>query len=96
MSVPDCKLCVLCCARVCYCLQDYEDDFEVCDGDNDDLAREPESGETAEELPLARRREIQEIQKAIHAENERVGELSSKLFEKQGRTERGRGPGPGT
>ncbi|XP_061054995.1 cytoplasmic dynein 2 intermediate chain 1 isoform X2 [Eubalaena glacialis] len=74
--------------------EDYEDDFEACDGDDDDLAREPESGETAEELPLARRREIQEIQKAIHAENERVGELSSKLFEKQGRTERGRGPGP--
>ncbi|XP_036720041.1 cytoplasmic dynein 2 intermediate chain 1 isoform X1 [Balaenoptera musculus] len=74
--------------------EDYEDDFEVCDGDDDDLAREPELGETAEELPLARRREIQEIQKAIHAENERVGELSSKLFEKQGRTERGRGPGP--
>ncbi|KAM9078255.1 cytoplasmic dynein 2 intermediate chain 1 isoform 1-T1 [Megaptera novaeangliae] len=74
--------------------EDYEDDFEVCDGDDDDVAREPESGETAEELPLARRREIQEIQKAIHAENERVGELSSKLFEEQGRTERGRGPGP--
>ncbi|XP_022431951.1 WD repeat-containing protein 60 isoform X2 [Delphinapterus leucas] len=73
----------------------YEDDFEVCDGDDDDVAHEPESEETAEELPLARRREIQEIQKAIHAENERVGELSSKLFEKQGRTERGRGPGPG-
>ncbi|KAB0394997.1 hypothetical protein E2I00_017624, partial [Balaenoptera physalus] len=67
--------------------EDYEDDFEVCDGDDDDLAHEPELGETAEELPLARRREIQEIQKAIHAENERVGELSSKLFEKQGRTE---------
>ncbi|XP_032499343.1 WD repeat-containing protein 60 isoform X1 [Phocoena sinus] len=73
----------------------YEDDFEVCDGDDDDVAHEPESEETAEELPLARRREIQEIQKAIHAENERVGELSSKLFEKQGQTERGRGPGPG-
>ncbi|XP_060160995.1 cytoplasmic dynein 2 intermediate chain 1 isoform X2 [Globicephala melas] len=72
----------------------YEDDFEVCDGDDDDVAHEPESEETAEELPLARRREIQEIQKAIHAENERVGELSSKLFEKQGRTERGRVPGP--
>ncbi|XP_059964411.1 cytoplasmic dynein 2 intermediate chain 1 [Mesoplodon densirostris] len=74
--------------------EDYEDDFEVCDGDDDDAAHDPESGETAEELPPARRREIQEIQKAIHAENERVSKLFSKPFEKQGRTERGRGPGP--
>ncbi|XP_023987395.1 cytoplasmic dynein 2 intermediate chain 1 isoform X2 [Physeter macrocephalus] len=74
--------------------EDYEGDFEVCDGDSDDVAHEPESGETAGQLPLARRREIQEVQKAIHAENERVGELFSKLFEKRGRTERGRGPGP--
>lgn len=69
-----------------YCLQDYEDDFEVCDGD-DDSNNEHEAREKAEELPLAQKREIQEIQKAISAENERVGELSLKMFQKQGWTE---------
>ncbi|KAM6167118.1 LOW QUALITY PROTEIN: cytoplasmic dynein 2 intermediate chain 1-like, partial [Erethizon dorsatum] len=63
--------------------EDYEDDFEVCDGDDDDSNNESESKEKAEELPLAKR-EIQEIQKAIHAENERIGELSSQQFQKQG------------
>uniref|UniRef100_A0A8C6W2T1 Cytoplasmic dynein 2 intermediate chain 1 n=1 Tax=Nannospalax galili TaxID=1026970 RepID=A0A8C6W2T1_NANGA len=63
--------------------EDYEDDFEVCDGD-DDSNNELDSQEKAEELPLAQKREIQEIQKAINAENERVGELSLKLFQKQG------------
>uniref|UniRef100_A0A8C2QF71 Cytoplasmic dynein 2 intermediate chain 1 n=1 Tax=Cricetulus griseus TaxID=10029 RepID=A0A8C2QF71_CRIGR len=66
--------------------EDYEDDFEVCDGD-EDSSNEPDSKEQAEELPLAQKREIQEIQKAISAENERVGELSLKRFQKQGRTE---------
>ncbi|XP_028629029.1 WD repeat-containing protein 60 isoform X2 [Grammomys surdaster] len=65
---------------------DYEDDFEVCDGD-DDSNNEHETKEKAEELPPAQKREIQEIQKAISAENERVGELSLKLFQKQSRTE---------
>lgn len=69
-----------------FCLQDYEDDFEVCDGD-DDSNNERDSKEKAEELPLAQKREIQEIQKAISAENERVGELSLKLSQKQGRME---------
>ncbi|XP_057587436.1 cytoplasmic dynein 2 intermediate chain 1 isoform X2 [Hippopotamus amphibius kiboko] len=77
--------------------EDYEDDFEVCDGDEDDSdgADEPESGETVEELPLARRREIQDVQEAIHAENVRVGTLSSQLLERHSQPERGRGPGPG-
>uniref|UniRef100_A0A671FA20 Uncharacterized protein n=1 Tax=Rhinolophus ferrumequinum TaxID=59479 RepID=A0A671FA20_RHIFE len=61
--------------------EDYEDDFEVCDGEEDDNTSEPESGDKVEELPLARKREIQEIQKAIDAENERIGELSSKLLQ---------------
>lgn len=74
------------CPNPSYCLQDYEDDFEVCDGD-EDSSNEPDSKEQAEELPLAQKREIQEIQKAISAENERVGELSLKRFQKQGRTE---------
>ncbi|XP_072865674.1 cytoplasmic dynein 2 intermediate chain 1 isoform X5 [Chlorocebus sabaeus] len=66
--------------------EDYEDDFEVCDGD-DESSNEPESREKMEELPLAQKKEIQEIQRAINAENERIGELSLKLFQKQGRTE---------
>ncbi|XP_060244266.1 cytoplasmic dynein 2 intermediate chain 1 isoform X2 [Meriones unguiculatus] len=66
--------------------EDYEDDFEVCDGD-DDSYNEHDPKEKSEELPLAQKREIQEIQKAISAENERVGELSLKLFQKQGRME---------
>ncbi|XP_013365125.1 PREDICTED: WD repeat-containing protein 60 [Chinchilla lanigera] len=65
--------------------EDYEDDFEICDGDDDDS--ESESKEKVEELSLARKREIQEIQKAIHAENERIGELSSQRFQKQGSME---------
>ncbi|XP_043728544.1 cytoplasmic dynein 2 intermediate chain 1 isoform X4 [Cervus elaphus] len=73
--------------------EDYEDDFEVCDGADDCGADEPREGEAAEELPPARRREIQEIQKAILAENQRVGELSSKLLEKHGCPERAGGPG---
>lgn len=77
------------------CVQDYEDDFEVCDGADDCGADEPREGEAAEELPPARRREIQEIQKAILAENQRVGELSSKLPEKHGCPERAGGPGLG-
>ncbi|ELK19038.1 WD repeat-containing protein 60 [Pteropus alecto] len=75
--------------------EDYEDDFEVCDGDEDDGTNELESREKLEELPPARKKEIQEIQKAINAENERVGDLSSKLFQKHGRTERKRDPGTG-
>ncbi|XP_026307285.1 WD repeat-containing protein 60 isoform X3 [Piliocolobus tephrosceles] len=68
--------------------EDYEDDFEVCDDDDDDeSSNEPESREEMEELPLAQKREIQEIQRAINAENERIGELSLKLFQKQSRTE---------
>lgn len=66
--------------------EDYEDDFEVCDGD-DDSNNETESKENIEELPPARKKEIQEIQKAINAENERVGELSLKLSQKQGRVD---------
>nr|XP_055203552.1 cytoplasmic dynein 2 intermediate chain 1 isoform X8 [Gorilla gorilla gorilla] len=67
--------------------EDYEDDFEVCDGDDDESSNEPESREKLEELPLAQKKEIQEIQRAINAENERIGELSLKLFQKRGRTE---------
>ncbi|MXQ94153.1 hypothetical protein E5288_WYG010360 [Bos mutus] len=74
--------------------EDYEDDFEVFDGADDCGADEPKEGEAAEELPPARRREIQEIQKAILAENQRVGELSSKLLEKHGCPECAGGPGP--
>ncbi|XP_033050984.1 WD repeat-containing protein 60 isoform X2 [Trachypithecus francoisi] len=67
--------------------EDYEDDFEVCDDDDDESSNEPESREKMEELPLAQKKEIQEIQRAINAENERIGELSLKLFQKQSRTE---------
>ncbi|KAM9229891.1 cytoplasmic dynein 2 intermediate chain 1 [Dugong dugon] len=67
--------------------EDYEDDFEICDGDDDDSSNEHESKEKIEELPPARKKEIQEIQKAINAENERIGELSLKQFQKQGRME---------
>ncbi|XP_004414657.1 PREDICTED: WD repeat-containing protein 60 [Odobenus rosmarus divergens] len=63
--------------------EDYEDDFEVCDGD-DDSFNELEPKEKIEELPLARKKEIQEIQKAINAENERIGKLSCRLSQKPG------------
>ncbi|KAF6073034.1 hypothetical protein HJG60_020293 [Phyllostomus discolor] len=70
--------------------EDYEDDFEVCDGDDDDGTDGPEAREKTEELPPARRKEIQDVQDAIDAENERVGELASRL--KHGRTEPERDP----
>ncbi|XP_036103429.1 WD repeat-containing protein 60 isoform X2 [Molossus molossus] len=73
--------------------EDYEDDFEVCDGDDDNSTNEPESREKTEELSPARKKEIQEIQNAINAENERIGKLSSKLFQKQGRMEHEKDPG---
>ncbi|XP_029776687.1 WD repeat-containing protein 60 [Suricata suricatta] len=66
--------------------EDYEDDFEVCEGE-DDSSGEPEPKENIEELPLARRKEIQEIQRAINAENERVGEVSCKLSQRRGLVE---------
>ncbi|XP_006887753.1 PREDICTED: WD repeat-containing protein 60 [Elephantulus edwardii] len=69
--------------------EEYEDDFEICDDgdDNDDVSsNECESKEKVEELPPARKKEIQEIQKAINAENERIGELSLKRFKKPGGT----------
>uniref|UniRef100_G3TF59 Cytoplasmic dynein 2 intermediate chain 1 n=1 Tax=Loxodonta africana TaxID=9785 RepID=G3TF59_LOXAF len=67
--------------------EDYEDDFEICDGDDDDSNNEYELKEKIEELPPASKKEIQEIQKAINAENERISELSLKQFQKQGRME---------
>ncbi|XP_008065338.1 WD repeat-containing protein 60 [Carlito syrichta] len=76
--------------------EDYEDDFEVCDDGDNDSNNAPESKEEIEELPLAQRKEIQEIQKAINAENERIGKLSSKLFRKQGRMECEREPSTDT
>ncbi|KAM8774720.1 cytoplasmic dynein 2 intermediate chain 1 [Rhynchonycteris naso] len=72
--------------------EDYEDDFEDSGDDNDSPAK-PESRERVEGLSLARKKEIQDIQNAINAENERIGELSSKLFQKPGRMEHGREPG---
>ncbi|XP_040840288.1 cytoplasmic dynein 2 intermediate chain 1 isoform X2 [Ochotona curzoniae] len=69
--------------------EDYEDDFEVCDGD-DDSNNEAEPKDNMEELPPAQKKEIQEIQKAIHAENERIGELSLKLSQKQGQMDSNR------
>lgn len=64
--------------------EDYEDDFEICDGDDDGSTNEMEPKEKGEELSPAKQKEIQEIQKAINAENERIGELSLKLLRKQG------------
>ncbi|XP_066241861.1 cytoplasmic dynein 2 intermediate chain 1 isoform X1 [Saccopteryx leptura] len=69
--------------------EDYEDDFEDS-GDDDDSPARSESRERVEGLSLARRKEIQDIQNAINAENERIGKLSSKLFQKPGRKEHGR------
>ncbi|KAI5252915.1 Cytoplasmic Dynein 2 Intermediate Chain 1 [Manis pentadactyla] len=36
--------------------EDYEDDFEVCNGEDDDSANEPEPKEKIEELPSARKK----------------------------------------
>ncbi|KAM5255328.1 cytoplasmic dynein 2 intermediate chain 1 [Ctenodactylus gundi] len=66
--------------------EDYEDDFEVCDGDDDSFGESESKGEP-DSLPPVCKREVQEVQKAINAENERLGELSSKLFRKQSCTE---------
>ncbi|XP_054430747.1 cytoplasmic dynein 2 intermediate chain 1 isoform X2 [Pteronotus mesoamericanus] len=77
--------------------EDYEDDFEVCDGDDDDDtapdagAAGPGCAEKGEALPPARRKEIQDLQSAIAAENERAGALSARL--KRGRTAPAGDPG---
>ncbi|XP_068942170.1 cytoplasmic dynein 2 intermediate chain 1 [Petaurus breviceps papuanus] len=81
--------------------EEYEDDFDNCDGDDDDDddddddnggGAEEQIKERDEEIPLARKMEIQEIQRAINAENERIGTLPSKRIQKQFQTELEREP----
>uniref|UniRef100_A0A4X2KTC8 Dynein 2 intermediate chain 1 n=1 Tax=Vombatus ursinus TaxID=29139 RepID=A0A4X2KTC8_VOMUR len=81
--------------------EDYEDDFDNGDGDgdgndddDDDDDNDDDNGgaeeqikKRDEEIPLARKMEIQEIQRAINAENERIGILPSKRIQKQFQTD---------
>uniref|UniRef100_F6WTW3 WD repeat domain 60 n=1 Tax=Ornithorhynchus anatinus TaxID=9258 RepID=F6WTW3_ORNAN len=50
-------------------LKDYEEDFDDFD---DDEEEEEESKEKKEDIPLAKKIEIEEIQRAINAENQRI------------------------
>ncbi|XP_074123398.1 cytoplasmic dynein 2 intermediate chain 1 isoform X2 [Sminthopsis crassicaudata] len=69
-----------------------DDDDDDDDDDNDDENgdggyTEDHRKERDEEIPLARKMEIQEIQRAIHAENERIGTLPSRQIQKQFQSE---------
>uniref|UniRef100_A0A6I8P432 Cytoplasmic dynein 2 intermediate chain 1 n=1 Tax=Ornithorhynchus anatinus TaxID=9258 RepID=A0A6I8P432_ORNAN len=56
--------------------ENYEDDFEDYEEDfddfDDDEEEEEESKEKKEDIPLAKKIEIEEIQRAINAENQRI------------------------
>uniref|UniRef100_A0A8D0H071 Dynein 2 intermediate chain 1 n=1 Tax=Sphenodon punctatus TaxID=8508 RepID=A0A8D0H071_SPHPU len=73
----------------------YEDDFEVClydfDDDDDDDSEDGEMEERVTEIPVYKMSEIETIQRAINAENERIG-ISlpmqiPKEYEKEPRTD---------
>ncbi|XP_030405976.1 WD repeat-containing protein 60 isoform X3 [Gopherus evgoodei] len=62
--------------------EDYEDDFDDDDDeDNDSEARDSE--ERLREIPVSKKSEIEEIQRAINAENERIGTLLPKQIQKE-------------
>ncbi|XP_039380626.1 cytoplasmic dynein 2 intermediate chain 1 isoform X4 [Mauremys reevesii] len=62
--------------------EDYEDDFDDDDDeDNDSEARVSE--ERLREIPVSKKSEIEEIQRAINAENERIGTLLPKQIQKE-------------
>ncbi|XP_074049343.1 cytoplasmic dynein 2 intermediate chain 1 isoform X2 [Macrotis lagotis] len=86
--------------------EDYEDDFDNFDGeggnndgdddnddDDNDSAKE-QIKERHEEIPLARKMEIQEIQRAINAENERIGTFPLKQIQRQFQPEFEKEPRP--
>ncbi|XP_025053573.1 WD repeat-containing protein 60 isoform X3 [Alligator sinensis] len=56
--------------------EDYEDDFDDIDEDNDSEDRDAEHQLQA--IPVSKKLEIEEIQRAINAENERIGTLLPK------------------
>lgn len=55
--------------KVLLLLKDYEDDF---DDDEDKSGEEREGEENLREIPFSRTSEIEEIQRAITAENDRI------------------------
>ncbi|XP_074982083.1 cytoplasmic dynein 2 intermediate chain 1 isoform X5 [Caretta caretta] len=62
--------------------EDYVDDFDDDDDeDNDSEARDSE--ERLREIPVSKKSEIEEIQRAINAENERIGTLLPKQIQKE-------------
>nr|XP_032662227.1 WD repeat-containing protein 60 isoform X3 [Chelonoidis abingdonii] len=66
--------------------EDYEDDFDDDDNeDNDNEARDSE--ERLREIPVSKKSEIEEIQRAINAENERIGTLLPKQIKKKSEKE---------
>uniref|UniRef100_A0A8D0H3H3 Dynein 2 intermediate chain 1 n=1 Tax=Sphenodon punctatus TaxID=8508 RepID=A0A8D0H3H3_SPHPU len=77
--------------------EDYEDDF---DDDDDDDSEDGEMEERVTEIPVYKMSEIETIQRAINAENERIG-ISlpmqiPKEYEKEPRTERQDSPARGS
>lgn len=55
--------------KVLLLLKDYEDDF---DDDEDKSGEERDAEENVREIPFSRTAEIEEIQRAISAENDRI------------------------
>jgi len=56
--------------KVLFLLKDYEDDFD--DDEEDKSGEEGDAEENLREIPFSRTSEIEEIQRAISAENDRI------------------------
>lgn len=61
-------------------LKDYEDDF---DDDEDQSGEEGDAEENPREIPFSRTSEIEEIQRAISAENDRISTSLPKKIENE-------------
>nr|XP_006111967.1 WD repeat-containing protein 60 isoform X1 [Pelodiscus sinensis] len=61
--------------------EDYEDDFDDDEEDNDNEDRDSE--EKLREIPISKKSEIEEIQRAINAENERINIMPPKKMQKE-------------
>ncbi|XP_037746990.1 cytoplasmic dynein 2 intermediate chain 1 isoform X7 [Chelonia mydas] len=62
--------------------EDYVDDFDD-DDDEDNESEARDSEERLREIPVSKKSEIEEIQRAINAENERIGTLLPKQIQKE-------------
>ncbi|XP_074841151.1 cytoplasmic dynein 2 intermediate chain 1 isoform X2 [Carettochelys insculpta] len=67
--------------------EDYEDDFDDDDNEDDNNNEDGDSEEKLREIPGSKKSEIEEIQRAINAENERLNTLLPKQIQKEHKKE---------